>query len=189
MAHIRRVSPADIPLLNQIDMSYTAPFGYTCRVDIDDSSVCFRLEETRFAKSFEREYDWDWTELEDFALSVKKGLVWAAFDASDVPKGLLELRESDWNRSYWIQSLYVDKGARRKGVGAALVGRAVEHAEASGARALFVETQVSNGPAIRFYRRSGFQPCGLNDHYYTNDDKSHGEVALFLVREINCAVD
>jgi len=184
MARVHRISSSDIPRLNRIDMSYTAPFGYAYRIETNGANVRFSLEETRFSKPFERTYDWDWTELEDFALNVEKGLVWGAFDESGDPVGLLELRESAWNGSLWIQSLYVDQRARQKGVGTSLLDVSVEYAKASDARALFVETQVSNGPAIRFYLARGFHFCGLNDHFYTNDDASHGEVALFLVREI-----
>lgn len=181
---IRRALPADIPRFNRIDMSYVAPFGYTYLIDEDGADVRFCLEETRFAEPFERTYEWDWTDVDDFAANVDKGLVWGAFDESGLPTGLLELRESEWNGTLWIQSLYVDEGARRKGIGAKLVDAALTCAQESGVRAVFVETQVTNGPAIRFYRARGFRPCGLNDHFYTNDDARHGEVALFLVREI-----
>src|SRR5690606_13120757 len=169
-ASIRPAAAGDIPAFNRIDMSYSAPFGYAYRVEDDETGCPFFLEETRFAEPFEREYDWDWSELDDFAASVEKGLVWGAFDPkTGKPLGLLELRESEWNGALWFQSLFVHRPARGKGVGASLLDAAVRHAAQRGARALFVETQVSNGPAIRFYRARGFRPCGLNDHYYTND--------------------
>jgi len=183
-AVIRRAAPQDIPCFNRIDMSYSAPFGYAYRLEHSASGLSFHFEETWFDPPFEREYDWDWTSLDDFAGNVEKGLVWAAFDEAGAAVGLVELRESEWNGSFWIQSLYVDKPARRRGIGAALLEAAVEHARTAGARALFVETQVSNGPAIRFYQTRGFRPCGFNDHFYTNDDARHGEVALFLVRTL-----
>lgn len=179
----------EIPLLNTLDMSYACTFGYRLRYGAAAHAggilpVCsVELSPCRFDPPFERTYDWDWTEVEGFPERVEAGDVWAAFLAG-VPVGLLELRRSEWNRALWIQSLYVDAAHRRKGIGSLLVGVAIKEAERSGVRALSVETQISDGPAIAFYLKHGFAFCGFNDHLYTNSDLRHDEVALFLVREI-----
>lgn len=192
---VRRITPEDILLLNQIDMSYTSDFGYRLRYlpgtdSGSPSSIPFlpawkvELSVHRFDPPFERTYEWDWSEVDGFADRVKAGDVWAAFLGANAA-GVLELRRSEWNHSLWIQSLYVDAAHRREGIGSLLLQTALAEAECSGAHAFFVETQVSNGPAIAFYLKHGFTVCGFNDHLYTNDDLRHDEVALFLVREIS----
>lgn len=186
---IRRVRPGEIPQLNSIDMSYVCRFGYRLRylptresaLPLPEWSV--RLEVRRFEPPFERTYVWDWREVDGFSERVERGDVWAAYLGTK-PIGLLELRRSEWNHALWIQSLYVDSAHRRVGVGSLLLDAAINGAERSEVRALFVETQVSNGPAIAFYLKHGFSLCGYNDHLYTNDDLPCDEVALFLVREV-----
>lgn len=193
---VRRVTPAEIERLNAIDMSYACAFGFRLRYevgrgreDLEPALPGWRivLSPRHFDPPFERTYEWDWTQVEGFVERVAAGDVWAAF-CEDAPVGLLELRRSEWNGALWIQSLYVDKAHRRSGIGTLLVDVATKEAERSGLRALFVETQVSNGPAIAFYIRRGFSLCGFNDHLYTNSDLCHDEVALFLVREIEYAL-
>lgn len=183
---VRRANPADIPRLNGIDMSYTAEFGYEYRRTADGDGYSFNLVETTFDSPFERTYEWDWTEVDDFAARVTAGDVWCVYptDAPSRPVGLIEIRRSEWNNAAWIQSLYVDSAHRGRGLGTLLLRTTLKAIEAGDVRAVFVETQVSNGPAIRFYRSRGFEMCGLNDHLYTNDDAAYSEVALFMVRRL-----
>jgi ribosomal protein S18 acetylase RimI-like enzyme len=42
------------------------------------------------------------------------------------------------------------------------------------------ETQNTNAPAIAFYRRVGFELDGIDLSYYSNEDVTQGEVALFM---------
>ena len=62
------------------------------------------------------------------------------------------------------------------------VGKAVaERARAAGQRALVLETQNTNVPAIRFYRRVGCTIEGVDISYYTNEDTQPGNtVAVFM---------
>jgi ribosomal protein S18 acetylase RimI-like enzyme len=53
-----------------------------------------------------------------------------------------------------------------------------------GFRALVCETQNYNVPAIQFYRKLGFEIDGIDLSYYTNDDMTGGEVALFMKRKL-----
>ncbi len=182
---IRQVQVRDIARLNRIEMSYAAPFGYRYSRRESAEGVTFHLERDTYDPPFDRTYEWDWRELDDFTAAVDRGLVWAAFTSDgEIPLGLLELRLAEWNASCWVQSLYIDRGRRRQGVGGQLINTALTQARTLDARALFVETQVSNGPAIRFYQKHGFAVCGVNDHFYSNDDVAHNEVALFMVRPL-----
>jgi ribosomal protein S18 acetylase RimI-like enzyme len=51
---------------------------------------------------------------------------------------------------------------------------------AAGLRAVVCETQTTNVPAIAFYRQLGFEIDGVDLSYYSNDDASGGEVAIFM---------
>jgi ribosomal protein S18 acetylase RimI-like enzyme len=59
-------------------------------------------------------------------------------------------------RAQGFVQLYVDEGARRCGVGEALMNAARAHAEASGACGLQLETAKSNLAGQRLYERLGY---------------------------------
>jgi ribosomal protein S18 acetylase RimI-like enzyme len=83
-----------------------------------------------------------------------------------------------------VWNLLVDQEYRRQGLGTELMQRADQFGIDRHCRALSVETQATNWPALAFYIKMGFEVCGVDDHYYTNRDLERKEVALFLYREL-----
>jgi GNAT superfamily N-acetyltransferase len=59
-----------------------------------------------------------------------------------------------------ISSLYVEPREWRKGVGASLVGAALDHAAKHGFVAVTLWVLTSNARALRFYGKLGFDPDG-----------------------------
>jgi ribosomal protein S18 acetylase RimI-like enzyme len=63
--------------------------------------------------------------------------------------------------------------------------RLVGSAKAAGLRIIVCETQSTNVPAIRFYRRVGFKMEGIDLSYYSNEDMApEREVAVFMKRRL-----
>jgi ribosomal protein S18 acetylase RimI-like enzyme len=89
---------------------------------------------------------------------------------------------SAWNRRAHLDGLYVAPEARRRGVGRALVDAVVAYARAAEARCLWLETQNTNYPAVRFYERVGFRLCGFDDRFY--DGAVAHETALFFALDL-----
>lgn len=89
-----------------------------------------------------------------------------------------------WNRTLWIWELHVASTWQGRGIGRRLVDVLAEKAGAAGLRTLLVETQNTNVPAIRFYRRTGFEIEGIDLSYYTNYDVNDFEVAIFMKRKL-----
>ena len=98
--------------------------------------------------------------------------------------GYLELSHERWNNRMRINNLSVAEGLRRQGIGAALMARAEYAARAAGARALVLETQSCNHPAISFYRRQGFALTGLDLTAYSQTDVEKQEVRLEFARPV-----
>jgi ribosomal protein S18 acetylase RimI-like enzyme len=88
-----------------------------------------------------------------------------------------------WNRRAVLWHLYVAPAFRRQGVGSRLLSAVDTFARSAGARCLWLETQNVNAPAIRFYRRSGFQFCGFDATLYDLADPNE-EIALFFARPV-----
>jgi ribosomal-protein-alanine N-acetyltransferase len=69
-----------------------------------------------------------------------------------------------------LLTLVVSPGARRRGVGRALMEAAASHAARSGARAMFLEVDRSNVQARSLYERLGFAAVGKRPAYYRPSD-------------------
>jgi ribosomal-protein-alanine N-acetyltransferase len=82
-----------------------------------------------------------------------------------------------------LLTLAVAPGARRRGVGAALVEAVAGAAAAAGARRLFLEVAADNAAALALYRGAGFAPVGQRLAYYR---RRAGVVdALVFARDLN----
>jgi len=97
---------------------------------------------------------------------------------------LLDAEIESWRRVLRVWNLLVDEEHRRQGIGTGLMHRAEEFGIEHHCRAISVEAQATNWPALGFYTKMGFGICGVDDHYYTNRDLERKEVALFLYREL-----
>jgi ribosomal protein S18 acetylase RimI-like enzyme len=75
----------------------------------------------------------------------------------------IEKARSAWSYGHLVW-LGVEPAFARSGVGSMLFDRFREQMEQKGVRMLLVDTQADNEPAIRFFRRKGFE--NPTDHVY-----------------------
>lgn len=78
-----------------------------------------------------------------------------------------------------IVSIAVLPGYRRKGIGQALICKAIEGMRRYNAKQCFLEVRVSNIPAISLYKKMGFEISRVIRGYYAD-----GEDAYLMVRDI-----
>ncbi len=90
--------------------------------------------------------------------------------------GWLEVAPERWNNRLRVWNLWVDRPHRGRGVGKALIAHAKAIAAAQKRRAIILETQSCNDPAIGFYFAQGFTLVGYDEVCYTNDDIGRHEV-------------
>lgn len=83
-----------------------------------------------------------------------------------------------WNNRYRIWNLLVDAKYRKMGYGKALMTYMETIAKEKGARALVLETQSCNDPAIQFYLNLGLHFIGIDTMNYSNKDIDQKEVRL-----------
>lgn len=81
-----------------------------------------------------------------------------AGDAAPAAVLQLRLRWSVWKDApdAWVEDLFVRAGARRAGLGDALVRLAIERARERGARRIELDCFEDNAPALALYERNGF---------------------------------
>jgi [ribosomal protein S18]-alanine N-acetyltransferase len=86
-----------------------------------------------------------------------------------------------------ILTLAVGPAARRRGLGAGLVGEAVLAATARGAVRVFLEVAGDNTAARALYARAGFVEAGRRPGYYAGPDGGRRD-ALILVLNLTDAL-
>ena len=188
LPHIRRLRPADLPRLKQIDATFVTDAILFVEKTVDGLNVAWRLTERPLPEPLPRVEGYIVTE-EDVAevrerLLAGDGLYLVAEEGQRLI-GLLDMEREAWRDTAVIWNILVDRGYRRRGLGREFVQRAIAWARRHHLRAITLETQTDNVPACRFYRAMGFQLGGLDDHFYTNHDLARNQVALFWWYELD----
>ncbi|MFB9289707.1 GNAT family N-acetyltransferase [Pseudoduganella plicata] len=124
---------------------------------------------TRYRKSYGEHVE-DLVPQEDGALF--------AACANDALCGYLAVTR-DWNGFALVDDVAVARRSRGAGLGRALMDAAREWAMSAGLAGLRLETQSTNVPACRFYRRYGFRLAGHDRMLYAAVPGLAHEVALF----------
>jgi ribosomal protein S18 acetylase RimI-like enzyme len=91
--------------------------------------------------------------------------------------GYIAVEECISPKTAWITDLVVDVEARRKGIASALVLAAQEWGRRRRNRRVILEMQSKNFAGARLASKLGFEFCGYNDHFYSNQD-----IALFFAQ-------
>ena len=84
-----------------------------------------------------------------------------------------------WNKFTYLEELTVDTPFRGKGVGHALLTRAIEWAKQQHFPGVTLETQDNNVPACMLYEKSGFVLSGFDLYAYRNFPEARDEIALY----------
>ena len=107
----------------------------------------------------------------------QKVIFFADVGRSAKPAGQIKLVPW-WNKFAYVEELVVDTEFRGRGVGRALMTRAIEWAIHQNFPGITLETQDNNVPACMFYEKCGFVLGGFDLYAYKNLDNA-SEIALY----------
>ena len=107
----------------------------------------------------------------------RKAMMCTAISGSDAV-GYLALAEPRTGVA-WITDIVVSPNWRRRGVGGALLEAAHTWCAERECRKAFFEMQSKNHPAMMLAQKYGYEFCGYNDRYYSNQD-----IALVFMRAV-----
>ena len=81
---------------------------------------------------------------------------------------------------FHLASLAVRRGLRRRGLGAALLSRAVEGAREQGVKVVTLEVRMFNVSATSLYEKAGFRRVAIREGYYSHPS----EDALVMMKTL-----
>ena len=105
-------------------------------------------------------------------------------DQAGIIVGFAAMTHQRWNRRTELWHLYVAPQRRHHGVGRTLVNAVLTAAQGAGTRCVWLETSTLAYPAIQFYRRMGFELCGLDSSLYDPSGMPAEEIALYVARPL-----
>lgn len=113
---------------------------------------------TRFPKTF---------------LVARRGTEIVGYVMCRIELGLSETEKLRFRRKGHIVSIAVLPEHRRRGVGTLLTSEAIKGMVSYGAEECFLETRVSNAPAISFYQKLGFRITSMRRGYYLDGEDGY----------------
>ena len=184
MIDIRLLTQLNTDDLRSLVTGYTSDAKFQVRKTDSDQQFVLALERVPLPKPYRKRYDHlDAETLNRYQQLPVFGYLFGAYDAEQCV-GIALAEPGHWNKSLWVRELHVAETHQRRGVGRQLVEKLAEKARAAGLRVLVCETQNTNVPAMRFYRKVGFHIEGIDLSYYSNDDFPDGEIAVFMKKRL-----
>jgi ribosomal protein S18 acetylase RimI-like enzyme len=173
---VRPVTLADLNVCLSLEHACVTDHVWQMKVDEAESEVCVTFQTMRLPRTMQAAYP---RNLDQLTEDWQRGEGFLVAEVDEEVRGYVDMLARPWQRMGWVANLAVDRGYRRQGIGTALMRRARQWARQQGLRVILAEATTKNYPALCFYRKLGFEFCGFNDHYYTNQD-----IALFFVQEL-----
>lgn len=195
---LRAMQSTDAEALYNVDYSFETDRIYTLRVagnlarpegavETEQGktrpSHAFELVETPVYPPFYKNYRMGYESLETVQERVQQAAGgYVALVDGKVDGGVF-LSLERWRSLTRIDDFLVGRQSRRYGIGSLLLNCASDWARNQNCRAILLETQNVNYPAIQFYLRNGFEIWGIDRHFYPPGPVAH-EVALFLGKRL-----
>jgi ribosomal protein S18 acetylase RimI-like enzyme len=173
---VREASLADLNLCLSLDHDCTTDHVWQMTAQRSEFglNVAFRVVrlprpmKARYPRSLDQLVE-NWQRKEGFFVAEVDGQV----------RGYVDALARRWEEIAWVANLAVDRNYRRHRIGTALIQQAQQWARSQKLTGLVVEATTKNYPALRMYQRLGFEFCGYNDRYYTNQD-----IAIFFAQRL-----
>lgn len=183
---IRPLTQADVPRLGEIDAEFESNRYLAVEKIAQGLNVTWQLTDQPLDPPFiSTDYSLSRQERDEVAvrLHAADGL-YLVIEHDQRLVALLDMEREHWRDTAMIWNILVDRRHRQRGLGTELMNRAVAWGRQNNLRALVLETQTNNYAACCFYLKYGFKLCGIDDHFYSNNDIGVKEVALFWWYEL-----
>ncbi|MBT2218071.1 GNAT family N-acetyltransferase [Virgibacillus dakarensis] len=172
MINISRVNKKDYPNGKKVIYQYRSDKYYDISITVKECGWKIDLVEKNFEEIFEKHFEGEF-----FEVSLPQLECYIA-ELHDDEVGVISFNHEKWNNVLRIWDIHVEKSMQKKGIGSRLIEFAKKRGKEMGVRAVVLETQTSNFPAIQFYRKHGFKLTGFDVLTYSNNDVEKKEVRI-----------
>jgi ribosomal protein S18 acetylase RimI-like enzyme len=180
MLEIKPLSTLDRESISRIITGYATTEQYKISYSESETNTLFALELVTLDKPYVKHYDhMDEEEFAEYQDILQEGFSLGAY-LDNLLIGIALVTMQSWNNALRVQEFHVMEGQRGTGIGRLLMNAVFEKGRAANFRIVTCETQHTNVPAIRFYRRMGFKLEAIDLSLYTNHDFPDSEVAVFM---------
>jgi ribosomal protein S18 acetylase RimI-like enzyme len=183
MAEIRLLTQLDTSSFHELSAGYTSSAVYQVSKSENDSQTIISLHLHELETPYKKHWQPDTETDKRYRKVVEQGVSLGVYDGDELV-GLAIAEKQVWNRTLWVWEFHIDQDYRGRGLGRQLMDQLAEVGKKVSCRVMICETQSTNVPAIRFYRRVGFEVGAVDLSYYTNKDMTDFEVAVFMKRYI-----
>ncbi len=139
---------------------------------------------TAFASSYEEERERPLARVAERVAPAPGHAVFGAFGAAGLV-GMVGLHREEYlklRHKAFVWGMYVEPASRRRGVGRALVERALAHAAAMpGLRQVTLGVNAENAAAVALYEALGFERIGVEPGFLCVDGVLYDEIRMVLV--------
>ena len=181
---IQPLTQLNVAQLWKLVRGYTTTEKYIVTKQETEQLVSINLE----LQTLKQPYKKNWapeTEMEEHYRSIlDQGLSLGLYHI-DKWVGMAIAEKRDWNRSLWVWEFHIHPDFQGQGWGRKLMEALAQLAIQADCRVMVCETQNTNVPAIRCYRKLGFKVGAVDLSYYTNQDTTDFEVAIFMKRYLS----
>jgi len=183
MIEIRPFTEFDSASLRELMAGYTSHAIYQIMKSEDEEDTVISMKLKNLDTPYVKHWNYSDDELDHYRKLLKEGLSISAY-ADSILVGMAIVEKKPWNRTLWVWEFHIHPDYHNKGIGRQMMERLVDIGQKADCRVIVCETQNTNVPAIRFYRKVGFEVGAIDLSYYTNSDMTNFEVAVFMKRYI-----
>lgn len=180
MVEIKPLLTLDRETTNRIITGYVTMERYNITHSESEMNTTFALELVKLDKPYMKLYDYQ----DDEAFAEYQQILQDNFSlgayVDDVLVGIALVVPQSWNNSLRVHEFHVAETQRGQGIGHKLMEAVLDKGRVANFRIVICETQNTNVPAVRFYRRMGFTLEGIDLSLYSNHDFPDGEMAIFM---------
>ena len=183
MIEIKKLTHLSLELLKTFgDKAYSSDFIYEISRNDLDNVISFKMNLLKQEKTFVK--FWPASDIinNDLERKLNQNNSFGSYE-TDKLTGFVINDFRKWNNSLWIEMILVKEDCRTRGAGSLLLKATEELAIEKKIRMIELETQNTNVPAIKFYKKNGYEFTGLNISLY-DPAVIKDETAIFMSKNI-----
>ena len=167
---IESLSHTNLHLINTIESTFIV--DSRLKIKLSDNKFSYEIESVI---PYEKSYQYENPDYSEYINNISK-TVFLAFENEKLAGQIIILKY--WSSYAYINDIRVGMEFRGKGVGKALMHKAIEWAKMNNCIGVEVETQDVNVKACLFYEKLGFTLGGFNSFRYKSFENEKNEIAL-----------